>query len=438
MLCGAILPEHWTRLQVYAARVRILSSHPTPRCDINSSVWPFLAEKCKGFPLMPHLRSIGVYGLSVSDTLSLTLLLSPTLRNISLWVELEDNEENRTRSQHIVASLLQTIPLIVPDLECLEFGCDPHLPGNQGYLEGFRGFKGLKSLSTFSELPLNEHLLRALASMGTLQDLSCWIDLSGISTLAFPQHYFKELTELTVRGHSDHLVTLILACQFSKLEYIRLWVIHPPNTRQPRDPFSAVSQHCNPALLTSFSADFTQPFASRLGSLMEYFEPLLALPNITSFHLVFFTTEPSVRDDDLIQFGTAWPRLISFRVQHRTRVYSQADVGRPTLSGIIELARRCPDLTTLHIPELDPRVIPEKYTAPPLKHGLQRACIDNILPPLGFKVHMDVATVLDRVFPAIDLENARSMAVAYWQGKGWEDVLRLMEAMRVGRENGGM
>ena len=106
-----------------------------------------------------------------------------------------------------------------------------------------------------------------------------------------------------------------------------------------------------------------------------------------------------------------------------------------TLSGIIELARRCPALTTFHIPELDARTIPATSAVPVLGHGLHFASIINIPPPKSLEVYLKVATVLDRVFPAIDLDEA--LQSLYPWGNGWAEVVSFLKAMRVGRANGG-
>ncbi|KAI1792175.1 hypothetical protein LXA43DRAFT_364315 [Ganoderma leucocontextum] len=460
MLCGAILPEHWTRFQLYAVRVHTVVTHPPLTEDIHPSVWTFLAAGCRGIPLMPHLHQLAAYGLSSSDTSPLALLLSPALRELDISFELEDKGEDRSRTPHISTSLLQTLPLLAPKLEHLDVGADFNL--GQRSLQSFEHFTRLKYLSMPSDLALNEHMLQVLSSVPTLQNLSCRIDLSGIPAPAFGPHAFQQLTRLAVSGYSDHLVAFILACRFPNLVRIDLRIRQPPSAGQPRDVFTALCQRCNPTLLTSFEANLTHGFASRPSTLMEYFEPLLALPNITSFHVVFFLTDPSIRDDDLARFGAAWPRLASFRIEHHTRQYSNDNLARfsaawprlasfrvqhhtgqysdvracPTLSGILELAQRCPGLTTFHIPELDPRgTISERGAVPPLGHGLRSISVDNVTPPLSFQVYMEVATVLDRAFPSLELEDWRPLEVRV-HGKGWPDVLRLMKVMRVGRENG--
>ncbi|PIL33814.1 hypothetical protein GSI_04439 [Ganoderma sinense ZZ0214-1] len=167
---------------------------------------------------------------------------------------------------------------------------------------------------------------------------------------------------------------------------------------------------------------------------MQYSESFLAFPNITSFHFHCFYIVPPVHDDDLARFGTTWPRLESFRVSHLVGEYALPNVARPTLSGIIELAQRCPRLDMFHIPELDVTTIPNKDAVPCTGHGARYFTIKTVMPDaLPPKTDMEIATVLDRVFPDIDLEYARS--VCAFDGREWKDILQLLEAMRVGREN---
>ena len=67
--------------------------------------------------------------------------------------------------------------------------------------------------------------------------------------------------------------------------------------------------------------------------------------------------------------------------------------------------------------------------------GLLIASIINIFSPPSLEVYLEVAGVLDRVFPAIDLDRAWEERLPW--GKGWEEVLSFLKAMRVGRVNGG-
>ncbi|PIL32339.1 hypothetical protein GSI_05585 [Ganoderma sinense ZZ0214-1] len=322
---------------------------------------------------------------------------------------------------------------MVPDLEHLSWGSKFYLLGG-AYLQSFIHFKQLKSLSVPEILPLKESNIQILSSIASLRSLSFLIDLSGVSAPALPPHAFQGLTALALYGHSDHLVSFILACEFSNLERVSFRIVQPPTAGQPRHLWTALGQRFNPTLLTSIEAHYNCAFSARPSSLMEFFEPLLAFPNITIFDLAFFSMEPSIRDNDLARFGAAWPRLATFKIEHSKR-YSQPDVARPTLPGVIELARRCPALTALYIPEIDPSPVPEKSTTPALGHRLRSVWIDSIAPPATIQVSMDIAAVVDRVFPWIDLEDPQNLSRLV-PGKVWVEVLRLIRVMRIGRENG--
>ncbi|PIL32329.1 hypothetical protein GSI_05575 [Ganoderma sinense ZZ0214-1] len=385
---------------------------------------------------MPRLRELRVDSLRISGAPLLALLLSPTLRLLDLSFGVENGEENRVRSPHVYTSILQILPDMAPDLEHFTYGSGFDLPVGQNDLQSFAQFKRLHSLTTSPEMALNQHVLQVFSSVATLQTLSCCIDLSGISALVLPSDPFLQLTNIDLRAHSDHLLTFFRACPFPNLVHIGLQITHPPSVSHPRDIFIALCQHCDPKLIKSFDVDVMYRFAARPRSLMEYVEPLMALRNMGSFRLVFMYTEPSICDGDILRIGAAWPRLTRLNVDHHTTKYAQPDVAAPSLSAIVELARRCPALTFLVIPELDPRALPEQSAVPALGHALRTLAIDNVLPPLSSQVFIDMATILDRVFPSLDLKKALLLVGPY--GKGWVDVLRLMEAMQLGRANGAM
>nr|VWO94698.1 Atg26p [Ganoderma boninense] len=433
MLSGAILPDHWARFQLYAERIRIATATGKAMAEIHSSVWPFLAAKARGAPLMPRLRKFTAYYFGASGLSALSLLLPPTLRHLEILFDNEFDPEKLSRTPHVSATLLQTLPQLVPDLEHFTWGVHLYL-ADAAYLQFFVHFKQLKSLSAPDNFPLNESNLRLVSSITSLQSLSCLIDLSGVTAPAFPPHAFQRLTSLALCGHSDHLVAFILACGFPNLEHTKFQIVHPPSSGKPRHLSTALCQRLNPTLLTSFEARYTHAFPMPPSSLMDYFEPLLAFPNVTSVDLAFLSTEPCIRDDDLARFGAAWPQLATFRIEHNKR-YSQPQISRPTLPGLIALARRCPRLTTLYIPELDPSPMPEKSAIPALGHGLRSVWIDSIVPPFTLQVCMDVATAVDRVFPCIDFADPQILRYSV-PGKSWVEVLRFVRAMRIGRENG--
>ena len=132
---------------------------------------------------------------------------------------------------------------------------------------------------------------------------------------------------------------------------------------------------------------------------------------------------------------TTWPDLV--RHGHGCLVSTsrnwnlQDNMSRytvlPTLSGLVDLARRCPHLVTFRVPELNAKVIPEKNAT--LPHGLRKFSSSSaVLPSPGSPPYVEAATLLARVFPSIDLKDAQSMARS--SAKEWREFLELVETMR--------
>ncbi|KAM5544954.1 hypothetical protein V8D89_001065, partial [Ganoderma adspersum] len=448
-LCGAILPEHWTRFRLYADRVRVLHGLQRQTEEyIQPSVWLFLAAKCKGSPLMPRLRVLCAHNIPISEISVFTLLISPTLRTINFSFTLEQ-EDDADMAPHAVDSLLHTIPLMAPDLEDFSYDVDFTLargPVNlvDGHLESFRlHFTRLTTLSICCEVVIDsDRILRSLSSIPTLQSLTLTtIILPSVSALALPENRFEQLTDLHLGGHFDHLTAVVQACQLPRLASMSLETFHSSTGRETRGLVATIRQRCDPALLTSFSLKVFHKFAGAPPpprSLVQYFEPLLAFPNVASFYFHCHYIVPPVHDDDLVRFGTAWPHLTSFYVSNSAGQYSQPNVARATLSGLVEFAQHCPRLHALHLPELDASVLPAKGAVPLLRHKLRHLGIRNVMATLEPKVYMEMAAVLDRVFPAVDLEHARSESMVQRTRRGWRDILQFMEAMRLGRETAGL
>ena len=453
MLCGEISHEHWTRFQLYADRVRVIA-HPPPywKVRIHPSVWPFLAQKCRGNPLLPRLRVLIACDLFVSATSALTLFFSPTLRTIDLSTDncTEAESEDNFELQFIppMASLiLQTLPSIAADLEELTF--DAELIPTHEHFQSFNHFTKLSTLAINHNALLCEHVLQTLSTKTMLRKLSCCIDFSdsSSSTSALETQYaFPELTELNVSGELDHLVAFIRACQFSRLASLHLQITSPTRSGRPVESFASIFQCCDPAQLTSFSVIFSSDLARapHLVRFMDYFEPLLAFPNISTFHVFVKSTRPPVHDDDdLARIGAAWPRLADLSILYDLtypstigqRTQGGVAVARPTVSGVVELARRCPKLAILQICELDvSTALKEDAVVLCLGHGLRSMAVRNVLQPCAPQKYLETATLLDRVFPAIDLEDTQQHWMGF--GKGWEEILDSVKTIRLRRETG--
>ncbi len=122
--------------------------------------------------------------------------------------------------------------------------------------------------------------------------------------------------------------------------------------------------------------------------------------------------------------------MSKFHISH-CQDWLSSELVRPTLSGLVDLARCCSHLTWFRFPKLDVNVVPEKDTALPLGHGLRTFSVKNaILPPSKSPRYLEAATVLDRVFPSIGLKSARLNASSSLAAKRWKNFLRLLETAR--------
>ena len=408
---------------------------------IHSSVWTFLAAKCKDSPLLPRLRSLLILDMHLSDIPCLILLMSPSLRSLDSFFVLKQEEEDRQTIPYVVRSLMEMLPVMAPNLE--KFYCDVDVDLGHGYVGAFSQFARLKTLYIMS-LALNEGALQALSAIATLEDLSCSINLSNGSAPILRPCAFQRLTGLHVIGSIDDLTAFINAFQLPSLIRISLSIREPAHAREPVDLFAAVYRRCNTALLTSFRAHINYAFLfPRPTCLMQYLEPVVALPNIESFYLSFARAMPSISDDDLARFGAAWPRLSTFRISYflasfllRDEPQAMLNIVRPTLSGLVDLARRCPHLEAFRIPELDANSVPENITTLPLGHGLRTFWVNNVtLPSPESPLYSEVAAVFDRVFPSINLGDARK--AVRLRASGWTTFLGQLEAMRAGRLSAG-
>ncbi|PIL32709.1 hypothetical protein GSI_04824 [Ganoderma sinense ZZ0214-1] len=365
--------------------------------------------------------------------------MSPSLHTLDIFFTLQKDREGRDFSPHVVTSLMETLPLMAPNLKTISYAVD--IDVNHGYIKAFRHFVQLHTLSIIF-FALDEAALWELSTIPTLRDFTCFIDLSNSSALTLPPQGFQSLLSLHAAGSFDDLTSFINAGQLTSLTHLCLPIRKPPIARKPTDLFVAVSRRCNRTVFTSFSAAIDYKFSSESpppNCLIQHLEPLLAFPNIESFYLSFPRAPPSIHDDDLARFGAAWPQMTAFRVVHnRVNLQpSQYPLIRPTLSGLVDLARRCPRLEAFRVPILDANVIPEETAVLPLGHGLLSIFLhDIVLPATGTLAYTNAATVFNRVFLAIDLEETQKRVWPH--GKEWKQFLKVLAGMRkLGSAEGG-
>ena len=113
---------------------------------------------------------------------------------------------------------------------------------------------------------------------------------------------------------------------------------------------------------------------------------------------------------------------------------------RPTVHALIALARHCPHLTCLCIPELDASVLPLVGSVPLMAHGPLDLCIQNLVGTEDIVTQFDVAGILDRLFPRLDLEYGIEELQRYGDNPNpfleeSVNISNLLRAMQMGRRH---
>ncbi|KAM5545025.1 hypothetical protein V8D89_001136 [Ganoderma adspersum] len=240
---------------------------------------------------------------------------------------------------------------------------------------------------------LDEDLLVVLANLRNLANLEASIllqDSSDAGQLDLKDG-FPRLTHLELKLHCppEYLTRFILATSMPRLRDLSLFLS---------------SRHVD-GVLTSFPAIWYHIGPHKLTRL----RPLLPFAKLEELEFLFQEHLP-LCDEDLGRFARAWPQLraLLFRQSDASLAHPNREPGalaRPTLNGLVELARGCAKLVCVCIPDLDASAstLPKVEGVVLLRHGLLDLCIQNLVGAEDGERQLDVAVVLDRVFPGVKL-----------------------------------
>ena len=186
---------------------------------MHPSAWMFLSIQCGGSSLLPRLHDLDANNLLLDDLSPLFLLLSPSLRSLSLRFKSEEDRRGYILDPSPVAILvLPHIARLVPNLKGF------HMPGRHSFtgkhLSMLRNFDGLTELSLGSGFFFNGTMHHQLSTMTSLCALSITVaPHDGDSTDLGPfSHSLRWLHKLTLGGHLEDIVTIILACHFPLID----------------------------------------------------------------------------------------------------------------------------------------------------------------------------------------------------------------------------
>ncbi|KAI1785850.1 hypothetical protein LXA43DRAFT_100386 [Ganoderma leucocontextum] len=439
-LMGDMSPEAWSRLQAYAARVRGITY--SRKAGIDPSVWRTIFEQCQGTPLLPNLQKLHTIKLNANHIFTLRALASPSLRDVFLEFYEDLGANQSTNAVAPIAGLaLQEFSMRAPGLSKL---CVyPDLTIAREHLMCLPRFTQMEQLYLSDRFPFDEELLLLLVNFRNLTDLKVSVMLRD-STDSAPLDLtdgFQNLTTLNLSGQPAHLARFMLACSMPRLSDLSLWL--DSHRADGLDiSLASICRHIGPHTLTHFEIQ-VENFLRPPRFLMNFLEPLLPFANLEQ--VVFHVADLPLRDQDLVRISRAWPKLRMLRLKHSHVTLSDPDrepgsVERPTLQGLVELARRCPHLGCLCIPELDASVLPQLDTVPLMGHGPLDLCMQNLVGAEDEETQLDVAVILDRLFPRLELEYGIEELRGYGDNlnpylEDSENISKLLRAMQIGRDH---
>ncbi|PIL32722.1 hypothetical protein GSI_04837 [Ganoderma sinense ZZ0214-1] len=446
---GVISPDDWSRLQSYASRVRGLII--PPHTLDHSSVWSFLARHCAGTPLFPDLRVLDAYDITDRQLTPLLLVLCSSLRDVA--ISFEGSRSGSAVLPDILGSVLQTLAQTAPQLKILNLLGDHSL--DREHLLHLERFSSIQEITFGPQFHFDEAVLFSISKIPTLRDLNIAVRLKRLGRgetrgLDFGDG-FRKLHTLGLRGKSKDLSAVVAAMSPPALEWFELDFVDSIGANSLEEPLATIAAHI-PDTIKHYSSTFCSPLSHAPTSLTDLLQQLLSkMPDLVSFHLFSDKTPLSVTNDDLVRIGNAWPQLDRLNVRQWTGRYNQSGVRRPTVAGLAELAKRCPKLTDLSLPELsiskkataaaspsdsesesgsDPRAIPL------LDHHLKELLFQSLSnSPAG--AQYEAAVALDMIFPHLDLGRMR-LALGGPSARAcvqWMNVWRTLQIMRLGRNN---
>ncbi|KAM5545007.1 hypothetical protein V8D89_001118 [Ganoderma adspersum] len=442
-LTGDIPPEAWSRLKTYAPRVRGVTF--SRKAGIAASVWRIIWEQCQGTPLLPNLRKLHTIKLNATHIFALRAFASPSLRDVFLeFYEDLSGDQNPNAVGPAAGLVLQEFSAKAPGLLRLCFS--PDMRVEREYLMCLSLFPQLEELYLDDHLTFDEDLLAVLHGLRTLTHMKISIllhDPPASAQLDLPDE-FPKLTELDLCGPPAHLARFVLASSMPRLNSLSIWFSsHRPDGLDAS--LASICRHICPHALTHVTVQLNTSFVHPPRLLVRLLDPLLPFPHLEEvvFRLADYLP---LRDDDLARVSRAWPSLRALLVIQSSAALAHPDrqpgtIVRPTLAGLVELARGCPHLAELCIPELDVSVGSGQLdvdSVPLMGHGSLDLCIQNLVGAEEEETQLRVAVVLDRPFPSLELEDGIEALEQYggnvnpYQAES-KNVSKLLRAMQIGR-----
>ena len=362
------------------------------------------------------------------------LLLCPSLREVS--ISFKPGPSGGGTLPDIVGPLLENLALTAPKLTflCL-FGDHPLDRKNLLYLDRFTSMVEMGLSDSFI---LDEAVLQGLSRIPTLEVLTgCSIRLEGADgaeALDFGDG-FRALNNITLKGTSRDLFRVVAGLSKTALNSLSLEFTDSPSMDAVGTPFNALAPHL-PTTITQYNATFRAAALSPLPvALANLIHPLLSkMPKLNDFDLSAEKSSLSVTNDDLLRIGDAWPHLTRLSIEQSPTRSNLHDVRRPDVSGLAELAKRCPKLEMISLPELDASKPTEPRAVPFLGHRLKRLLFQSASIVPARALH-EAAVAISIMFPHLELDDMQPRAYPPARvNTQWSHIWRTLEIMRWGRK----
>ncbi|TFK80811.1 hypothetical protein K466DRAFT_605025 [Polyporus arcularius HHB13444] len=427
--------DDWTRLRSYAIRVRELEYCIWTRVDSASS--SILSDMCNGGPLLPRLERLLEFDISAGcDAVIVELLFPVSLRSITLscdaWYEGAPALKDQDTLQSIIAR--------VPNLRNLSL--DRNVARCTS-LDSIKKLQDLQSLSLDVAVAVDDVILVHCGFLPSLRDFSCRIDTRHATKRPNIRGAFHSLSRISLQGSARDIVWFFEETSAHNLREVSL-VFDWASTAD--ELLQSVPEALNavPPLTRSVSVRVTIELSQPL-SLIDALEPLRDLQALEEV-IVTCRQPVSLPADDLVHMATAWSHL---RVLHVSG--HGFDPLTTTLHArILELvALRCPRLESLWLPRLEFCGLPLQEHEPVLDHGLadldfypiasveMDADAEQDDPDAldGVAVWQNAALLIDRLFPALDLDATDGPRLIRIAKKGGREITRFLSALHIGRRH---
>ncbi|KAI0333335.1 hypothetical protein GY45DRAFT_1272531 [Cubamyces sp. BRFM 1775] len=452
-----ITPAEWERFQQYAIRVRELhwQAPPTdPRLrevepespSISQTVWLIFSKWCQGRALCPRLQYLAPLLISSLDP-GPVILASPTLRHLEITTDvtgLRTSQDYETKSlfSHLAPAFASLESLVV-DSQIVMHGFTGALapPASGVALLHLDNLNSLKHLEIDSiHLPVSDDPVRALEAMG-LHSLTLTIEEYDDELFPIDSNspLRNTLRKLCVKGDPHGVVKMVDYAAGPALEIldVRLSALeHVPLTDIP-GMFEKIAAHISLRVHhISLGLSYDRNASGEHLAARHFLHPLLPKAHLTHIALLYDHAYGSFSHKDLVRVINAWPKLSVFRIEDTLSQHFQ-DGGVHTAPRIADLARfakRHPELRYLVIPTLNHHLLPPVGKIPKLDHKLEILRVCTLNEHLNYASLFNIALLLDRLFPELDLCVSRSGGTVLRREPSWVKVEQTLLALQSGRE----